>query len=283
MHVEWPDVLAQCGVVTGPDDLVIITEADPLDFPGPRIVHVNAAFERATGFTASEVLGKTPRLLQGARTCRHTLDALRAALEAGRASHVRLTNYRSDGTPFEADVSITPLASDDGAPGHWVSVQRDVTAQVLGEALMRSDMPPEMLLGAVGTELLLHTGAACGVAAHRSSAARAWTRRPLQRVAGGTAVEGDRALVDAALAVLAMRLGASARASIATTGAEMAKRGAAVRCRDGSELAVVLMLPRGQAWPVADHLLAPVVQRIGWALDARGTAGAPPPGVPALR
>ena len=47
------------------NDVVLITEADPLDEPGPRIVFVNDAFERLTGYTAAEAIGSTPRFLQG--------------------------------------------------------------------------------------------------------------------------------------------------------------------------------------------------------------------------
>lgn len=274
MHVEWPDVLAHCGVRIRPGDLVVVTEAAPLDFPGPRIVHVNEAFTSATGFAPADVVGATPRLLQGARSCRATLDLMRAALAEGRPGQYRLVNYRKDGTPFEVGIDLQPLPGAEGTVMHWVAVQQDITPQVLGESIMRAGAPTESMLLDVGAELLLHTGAACGVAAWRASASRPWHRRPLLRPHGGVAVEGDRALVDAALAMLALRLSAHACASIATTGAEMAKRGAAARCRDGSELAVVLMQPRGQAWPVADQLLAPVVQRMAWALDARGAGAA---------
>lgn len=62
------------------NDIVIITEAGTLDAPGPRIVFVNDAFERHTGYSRSEALGRTPRLLQGQRTQRTELDRIRTAL-----------------------------------------------------------------------------------------------------------------------------------------------------------------------------------------------------------
>ncbi len=46
---------------------ILITDAE-LDLPGPRIVFVNPAFTKMTGYTAEEVIGKTPRILQGSRT-----------------------------------------------------------------------------------------------------------------------------------------------------------------------------------------------------------------------
>ena len=61
------------------NDIVIITEAGPFNAPGPRIVFVNEAFERRTGYSPEEVLGRTPRLLQGQGTQRSELDRIRAA------------------------------------------------------------------------------------------------------------------------------------------------------------------------------------------------------------
>src|SRR5690606_3474076 len=64
-------------------DSVVITDAD-LESPGPRIIYVNPAFERMTGYDAREVIGQSPRLLQGPRTDRTVLDSLRKALAEGR-------------------------------------------------------------------------------------------------------------------------------------------------------------------------------------------------------
>ena len=51
------------GALAKLNDVVLVTEAEPIDLPGPRIVYVNEAFERMTGFAASDVIGSTPRIL----------------------------------------------------------------------------------------------------------------------------------------------------------------------------------------------------------------------------
>ena len=56
------------------NEAILITNAE-LDEPGPRIEYANPAFTRLTGYAPEEVLGRSPRLLQGARTERHALDA----------------------------------------------------------------------------------------------------------------------------------------------------------------------------------------------------------------
>lgn len=108
-------------------DSIIITEAEPLDLPGPRILFCNAAFTRTTGYTAEEVLGKTPRLLQGADTSADARAEMREAFSRWQPVEVELINYRKDGTPFWVELSIAPVANEKGLITHWVSVQRDIT------------------------------------------------------------------------------------------------------------------------------------------------------------
>jgi two-component system sensor histidine kinase/response regulator len=67
-------------VVLNAREAIVITEAEPIDPPGPRIQYVNRAFTEMTAYDAEDVLGRTPRLLQGPGTDRATLDDIRNAL-----------------------------------------------------------------------------------------------------------------------------------------------------------------------------------------------------------
>jgi PAS domain S-box-containing protein len=105
---------------------ILITD-NQLDTPGPTIVFANRGFERMTGYKAAEVLGKTPRILQGPRTERAVLDRLNADLrERGRFSG-ETYNYRKDGSEFRIHWSIWPILDSEGAVTHYVAIQRDVT------------------------------------------------------------------------------------------------------------------------------------------------------------
>jgi PAS domain S-box-containing protein len=105
---------------------VIVTDAQ-IDPPGPVVVYVNAAFQRLTGYSPEEIVGRTPRILQGKETDRRELDRLRAALEAGENFLGETTNYRKDGSPFILEWSVSPIHDESGAITHFVAVQRDVT------------------------------------------------------------------------------------------------------------------------------------------------------------
>ncbi|MFP4229261.1 MAG: PAS domain-containing sensor histidine kinase, partial [Salinivenus sp.] len=118
-------------------EAILITEAAPLDDPGPRIVFTNAAHEEMTGYTEEELLGRTPRVFQGPGTERDALDSLRAALEAGEEWEGETTNYRKDGTPFRLQWNTAPVRGPEGNIRYWVSVQRDVTEKREKEAALR--------------------------------------------------------------------------------------------------------------------------------------------------
>ncbi len=113
-------------------DSIIITTAK-LDPPHPKIVFVNPAFHHMTGYMSEEVLGKSPRLLQGPRTDRTLLDDLRQHLSDGMPFHGEAINYRKDGREFYIEWHITPIRNVNHTITHFVAIQRDITARKLME------------------------------------------------------------------------------------------------------------------------------------------------------
>jgi diguanylate cyclase (GGDEF)-like protein/PAS domain S-box-containing protein len=115
-------------IVQAINDVVVVTTPDPSQ-PGPVILYVNPAFIQLTGYSPAEVIGRTPRMLQGPGTDRMTLDAISAGLREGRRVHERVLNFGKNGTPYWVDLRITPLVDDDGAIAQFVAIQRDVTLE----------------------------------------------------------------------------------------------------------------------------------------------------------
>jgi diguanylate cyclase (GGDEF)-like protein/PAS domain S-box-containing protein len=128
-------------------DAVVITEGAPLDAPGPRIVWSNEAFSRMTGYEAKELIGRTPRILQGPETDQSVLNKVRSALENERAVHAETVNYRKDGTPYVVDWHIAPVHTEDEALTHWVSIQRDITDQQRRRERLRHEATHDALTG----------------------------------------------------------------------------------------------------------------------------------------
>ena len=134
------------------NDLVVITEAGPLDEPGPRMVFVNDAFLRRTGYRREEVIGKSPRMLHGPLTQRAELDHIRVALGAGRPVRAELINYDRHGGPFWLELDITPIAGANGRLTHFVAVERDITEHKRIETAMRESEQRFRIAAKVSTD-----------------------------------------------------------------------------------------------------------------------------------
>lgn len=103
---------------------ILITDPNQPDHP---ITYVSPGFERLTGYTAAEVVGRNCRFLQGPETDRTALAHLSAAVHQGQACTVELLNYRKDGTSFWNELSIAPVRDEAGRVTQFVGVQTDIT------------------------------------------------------------------------------------------------------------------------------------------------------------
>lgn len=124
-------------VITNTNDAVIITQAEPLDEPGPRIVYVNEAFTQMTGYTAEDLTGKTPRILQGPRSDAHELDKLSIALRSKKSCETTVINYKKNGEEFWVNFTVNPVANDKGICTHFVAIERDITERKKSEIQLR--------------------------------------------------------------------------------------------------------------------------------------------------
>jgi len=111
------------------NDVVLITKATPLAAPGPEIVYANGAFERMTGYTPEEALGKSPRMLQGRDTDPAALARMRAAIERAEPVREEIINYTKAGVPYWVEIDIAPVRDDQGVLTHFIAVERDRTEQ----------------------------------------------------------------------------------------------------------------------------------------------------------
>ncbi|HIK30081.1 MAG TPA: PAS domain S-box protein [Oscillatoriales cyanobacterium M59_W2019_021] len=113
---------------------IVIADAKLPDMP---LIYVNPAFERITGYSASEVLGYNCRFLQGKKTNRTQVDILRQAIDSGKHCTVILLNYRKDKTPFWNELTISPIYDENNILTHFIGVQSDVSDRVLTEKKLR--------------------------------------------------------------------------------------------------------------------------------------------------
>ncbi len=157
--------------------------------PDNPLIYANAGFERLTGYSAEEVMGRNCRFLQGPETDAKTLEQLRTALRDPREVTVQLLNYRKNGTTFWNRLSITPVRDAGGTVTHFIAVQSDVTAERQAqEALQRANLQLE----AANRSLRQDLDAAAAVQRSLLPASPpsvpgfrfAWKFRPCQELAG---------------------------------------------------------------------------------------------------
>jgi PAS domain S-box-containing protein len=116
------------------NDIIMVTKSAPLDEPGPRILYVNPAFERITGYSAEDAVGRSPRFLQGPGTSAAELARIEAALRAGKPVRAELLNYRKDGAPFWIEIDATVFASPTAGGECLVFIEREITGRKKAEA-----------------------------------------------------------------------------------------------------------------------------------------------------
>lgn len=117
-------LLSRC--IDNINDIVIVTD-ELIGEPGPRIVFVNKAFEKQTGYSKAEVLGRSPRMLQSEKTNKTTLSLIRERLSEGMPVRVELQNITKGGVDYWTEADISPVFNKTGALTNCISVQRDIS------------------------------------------------------------------------------------------------------------------------------------------------------------
>jgi PAS domain S-box-containing protein len=132
MNPNHAQKIAPMAVLEAAVESILVTAAN-LELPGPTIVYANPAFERMTGWSKKEIVGQSPRVLQGPNTDRSIFNDLKQRLRQGETWEAQTSNYRKDGQEFIMEWSIAPIRDDDGVIHQYVAVQRDVTERVEAE------------------------------------------------------------------------------------------------------------------------------------------------------
>lgn len=117
------------------------TDAVVVTGPDFRIVWVNDAFERLTGYTLEEIEGKVPgKVLQGPKTSAASRRYIREQLKKKQSVALEILNYAKDGTEYWLDLNINPVFDEQGELEFFIAVERDVTSKKEAEFALRTAM-----------------------------------------------------------------------------------------------------------------------------------------------
>jgi PAS domain S-box-containing protein len=101
-------------------DSILITDATVKG----KVIYANKAFKKLTGHEPAEVIGKTPRILQGVGTDKKVIARLNTALKAGKKFEGKAINYKKDGTPFIMYWRVLSIKIGKKIEA-WVAIQRE--------------------------------------------------------------------------------------------------------------------------------------------------------------
>lgn len=94
------------------------------------ILYVNPAFEKNTGYSREEAIGKNPRILKSGQHDEGFYKHMWDTIASGAVWKGHLITRRKDGTLFDEEATISPIKNDAGKIINYVAVKRDVTKEV---------------------------------------------------------------------------------------------------------------------------------------------------------
>ncbi len=127
------------------NDMVMITADPGGDSAAARIVYVNDAFVRLTGWSRAEAIGARPQMLNGPETSQEELDRVADALRRGETARTELVAYTKAGGTIRLELDVAPIPDRTGRVSHWVTVERDVTERRKVEERLRQSQKLEAL------------------------------------------------------------------------------------------------------------------------------------------
>ena len=130
------------------NEAIVITDSQR------RIVHVNHAFNRITGFSEAEVLGQNPSVFSSGRQDADFYHDMWASLEAKDHWQGELWNRRKDGSVYAEWLSITALREKSGEVINYVGIGNDITQRKEDEAQIQQLVNFDSLTGLPNRRLL---------------------------------------------------------------------------------------------------------------------------------
>ena len=111
-------------IVEQATDQVVVTNKEGI------IEYVNPAFEKITGYTREESIGKTIRKLISGKTDQKFYDEVWGKIVGGETFHGEVINKTKNGEYFSCDKTITPIKDKDGNITHFASTSKTIEEQI---------------------------------------------------------------------------------------------------------------------------------------------------------
>ncbi|MDI6402837.1 PAS domain-containing protein, partial [Balneolaceae bacterium ANBcel3] len=111
-----------------------------------RIMYVNDAYCRMSGYSRSEIVGNRTGILIGPDTDPSSLECIRIAHTSRKAAKTEFLGYKKSGEPFWVNMSLVPVINSKGHSTHWISIERDVTERKHQQQAMADSLKEKEIL-----------------------------------------------------------------------------------------------------------------------------------------
>ena len=162
-------------LVENTNDVIMVMDATPLEEGGPFIVYVNPAFEKLMGYSAEDVVGQNPRILQGKDTDEKTRHEIRQAMGNGERIRTQILNYAKNGQPLWLDINIVPIHNEQGQLAYFAAIERDLTEHKMLQSRLEVLASTDALTGLPNRQAIMNK-------AEKEFALAKQSRRPLSIV-----------------------------------------------------------------------------------------------------
>jgi anti-anti-sigma factor len=125
-------------------EMIVVTD------PEGVVQYVNPAFEKVTGYTREEAVGRRTNILKSGAHDPAFFEDLWKTIRKGQVWTGRFMNRRKDGRLYEEEATISPVHDASGAVINFVAVKRDITQEVLLEQQLRESQKFEAIAQLAG-------------------------------------------------------------------------------------------------------------------------------------
>jgi len=116
-------------VITQTKDSIVITESESNERGIPKIVYVNPAFTKLTGYTSKEVIGKTAKVFMNKISVKADIRNLKNAIKKKEEITFETKNINKENKEYWVNFTMIPISNFDNEHSHWISIQRDISKE----------------------------------------------------------------------------------------------------------------------------------------------------------
>lgn len=119
------------------NDIVVVTQAEAITEHGPLVLYVNPTFERHTGYTPAEIVGRSPGMLEGSDRQTGVHERVRDYLARREPGREEILSLKKNGDEIWLERDIVPIVDAAGGLTHWIWIERNVTGRKRSEEALR--------------------------------------------------------------------------------------------------------------------------------------------------